>query len=127
MTNTPQFHNPKLQNAYAANDDIFVDSHQKMEQVSSDIRTLEHFLQSKNIETEFEFLLPFPNGKHYIAWLENNEVFRLFYSVSDKLDFWSCPLIETKIEIRMAVSPYLPNFLYNFAQVLKYPKLLNET
>lgn len=99
-----KFHNDGLQKAYVSAQKASEDMLKNLDRISNDIKNLEEFLQSSGFG---EF--------HKSYKTEDNASFDICWN-SKRLCNLGCPLIETKVKIRLIAYPFLTDFLESISR-----------
>ncbi len=101
------FDNKELQDVYQKNQRFLKSNEKTLNEISNDIKQLENFLKN-NVFKEYSMSLFLDLGE------AKEERVRLYWNKT-RLMFsgWlqERPLIETKIQIRLQISPLLPQFM----------------
>lgn len=124
-----KFHSKNLNDAFKKVSHIFDMHQQDINSVSSDIKTLEAYIQSRNIVVSYSKEYHVGEGTKYrLHWDKPNEEtkeFRLLCGVEQyevENDMWrevdERPLIESSLPTRMAIYPYLADFMQSVANAI---------
>jgi hypothetical protein len=99
-----EFYNDELQKSYIAANKISENHLNKLDEVSSDIKMIESFLQNSGFG-EYEKHYEFYEGQKFVLYWDNK-----------RLNCLHRPLIECPIKIRLGAYPHLPDFLDSIAR-----------
>lgn len=98
------------------------------EKVSDDVAILEDRLNSLGYKEEFVYFIANPDLINindpiiYLCWRKNKsqkERWRISYVFSDNREYFEKPLSETKVNIRVFCSDYLPEFVVQLVDQIK--------
>lgn len=126
MTETIQFNDRALDQVIQSSASKFANFQLYLNNLSSDIKSLEKWLQScsvcvtASVEIESE-----ENHHDYLTWSSRNGDWRILYETpsadyghNDDYQFDSTPLIETPVPVRLRCAPFLPTLVTKLASML---------
>lgn len=100
---------------------------ERLDRCSNDIKKLEEYLRSKDLNFDFFMLLPEKLSKDLgledsgLLWHRYGDKFRLIFNATNFPDTKQMrPLIERQSKIRLEVYPYLAEFVEAFAKEVKF-------
>jgi len=137
----PTFHSSIIQNGLAEVEKTFQEYNRSLNEISSDIRTLEKTLNGRRINIPFTYAISHMTmaGCYSIkclSWQEfEQQGFRLIYhyemggggpSMINKEYVETKPLIECKADVRIQCYEYLSRFLVGLSEALKKAKAVRD-
>lgn len=128
---TPKFHSSALRASFEANSRIIENHTTRLDQMSSDIKALEAYLEQQSVRVGVDFpgieLEPCRTAFLYWCIDQKSSRWRIMCQVNTEAgehSSWEIkPLIETPAKVRIAVYNYLPDFLKQIANQMRVDAL----